>query len=111
MMRALREIEILGIQTTVPFFRFMLAQPAFLAGAFHTRYLDELLQQRGGEPFAIADKDEEEAALIGAAVHLLSPRGPAVADLTIVPGVRDFPEPLARKAGWKGRARVEALRP
>jgi acetyl-CoA carboxylase biotin carboxylase subunit len=110
MTRALREYEVLGIQTTVPFFRWLLAQPAFLAGAFHTRYLDDLLQQRGGEPFAMADKEEEEAALIGAAVHLLSPRGRAAADQTIARGVSDLPEPPARKTGWKGRARVEALR-
>jgi acetyl-CoA carboxylase biotin carboxylase subunit len=109
MTRALREYEVLGIQTTVPFFRWMLAQPAFLAGAFHTGYLDELLQQRGGEPFATADKDEEEAALIGAAIHLLSPRGPA-ADQTLAGGIRHLPEPAAPKTGWKGRARVEALR-
>jgi hypothetical protein len=71
--------------------------------------LDELLQQRGGEPFATADKDEEEAALIGAAVHLLAPRGRA-ADLTMAGGMRHLSEPAAPKTGWKGQARVEALR-
>ena len=76
MTRALREYEVLGIQTTVPFFRWILDQPAFLAAKFHTAYLDELLQQRGGEPFATADKDEEDAAVVAAALHLVS-RGPA----------------------------------
>ena len=72
MTRALREYEVLGIQTTVPFFRWMLAQPAFLAAEFHTAYLDELLQQRGGEPFATADEDRRGRRGGAAALHLLS---------------------------------------
>ena len=60
MQRALREYDILGIRTTVPFFRWMLAQPAFETAAFHTGYLDELLQRRQGEPFGSPDKEDEE---------------------------------------------------
>jgi acetyl-CoA carboxylase biotin carboxylase subunit len=111
MSRALREYEVLGIRTTVPFFRWILAQPAFLAAAFHTGYLDELLQQRGGEPFETADKDEEEAAAIGAALHLMSGEGAAVADpVGSAPRERHPALPVG-KAGWKERARAEALRP
>ena len=58
MKRALREYEVFGIRTTVPFFRWMLAQPAFEAAKFHTAYLDELLQQRQGAPFEIPGDDE-----------------------------------------------------
>jgi acetyl-CoA carboxylase biotin carboxylase subunit len=111
MSRALREYEVLGIQTTVPFFRWMLAQPAFLAAAFHTGYLDELLQQRGGEPFATADKDEEEAAAIGAALHLMSGSGPSVADPGGSARQERHPTLPVGKGGWKERARAEALRP
>jgi acetyl-CoA carboxylase, biotin carboxylase subunit len=114
MARALREYEVLGIQTTVPFFRWLLTQPAFLAAKFHTGYLDELLQQRGGEPFATADKEEEEAAVIGAALHFLSRDAHAVQ-----PGrsSRDAGAPWAPQVGappvrrdWKTQARAEALR-
>jgi acetyl-CoA carboxylase biotin carboxylase subunit len=107
MTRALREYEVLGVQTTVPFFRWLLAQPAFLAARFHTAYLDELLQQRGGEPFATADKDEEEAAVIGAALHLLA-RGPVTTDV----GDRHAQSHPGHSpmTTWKATARAEALR-
>jgi acetyl/propionyl-CoA carboxylase alpha subunit len=120
MSRALQEYEVLGVQTTVPFFRWMLAQPAFLAAAFHTGYLDELLQQRGGEPFETADKDEEEAAVIGAALHLASLTGlrqEASARVVshesysdrLAPEASVSPEPGQRRS-WKSQARLEALR-
>jgi acetyl-CoA carboxylase, biotin carboxylase subunit len=109
MTRALREYEVLGIQTTVPFFRWMLVQPAFLAARFHTAYLDELLQQRGGEPFATADKDEENAAVVAAALHLVS-RGPAPTGVATAVARESVPVTAASKPGWKGRARAEALR-
>ena len=44
MRRALGEYLVTGIKTTVPFFTWLLAQPEFLAGRFHTTYLDEVLQ-------------------------------------------------------------------
>ena len=92
--RALREYEVLGIRTTVPFFRWMLAQPAFLDGNFHTGYLDELLQQRQGEPFIIPDEDSDEVAAIAAALHAVS---------------REDTRPAANSA-WTRGARLEALR-
>ena len=112
MKRALREYEILGIHTTVLFFRWVLDQPAFETAAFHTGYLDEVLQQRQGEPFVTADKEEEEVAAIAAALHafarLASAEGRATArrhateELKIVES--------RATAGWKRRARIEGLR-
>jgi acetyl-CoA carboxylase biotin carboxylase subunit len=55
MRRALCEYEVHGIRTTLGFFRWMLRQPAFVEGAFHTEYLDELLQQRRGTAFTERD--------------------------------------------------------
>jgi acetyl-CoA carboxylase biotin carboxylase subunit len=94
MSRALREYEVLGIKTTVPFFRWMLAQPAFIDGQFHTGYLDEVLQQRQGEPFVIPDGDAGDVAAIAAAVHGISRE--------------DTPRPA--DSAWKRRARLGALR-
>ena len=114
MARALREYEVLGIKTTVPFFRWLLTQPAFLAAKFHTGYLDELLQQRRGEPFATADKEEEEAAVIGVALHLLS-REASVAQ-PVAPGRLALGQRSPRdevptgRGDWKALARAEALR-
>jgi acetyl-CoA carboxylase biotin carboxylase subunit len=96
MARALREYEVLGIKTTVPFFRWMLAQPAFIAAAFHTGYLDEVLQKRQGEPFDSADREEEEVAAVAAAIHMAARPTPG--------------GPGGPSSGWKEQARLEALR-
>ena len=97
MSRALREYDVLGIRTTVPFFRWLLAQPAFLDGNFHTGYLDEVLQQRQGEPFVIPDEDVDEVAAIAAALHASALLQGAMA------------EQSSAKA-WTRGARLEALR-
>ena len=46
----------------MPFLRWMLAEPAFAAAAFHTEYLDGLLQQRGGGPRLRAVEERLERA-------------------------------------------------
>ena len=51
MRRALGEYLVTGIKTTVPFFTWLLAQPEFLEGRFHTTYLDDVLAARNGRPF------------------------------------------------------------
>ena len=43
MRRALAEYVVAGIKTTLPFFRWLLDQPEFVDGRFHTTYLDEVL--------------------------------------------------------------------
>jgi acetyl-CoA carboxylase biotin carboxylase subunit len=68
MRRALREYTVVGVRTTVPFFRWFLAQPAFVAGDVHAGQLDELLQQRNGEPFATHDSSFAEVGLVAAAL-------------------------------------------
>jgi acetyl-CoA carboxylase biotin carboxylase subunit len=103
MRRALDEYLIAGIKTTVPFFRWLLAQPEFAAGRFHTTYLDEVLEARDGRPFVEPDRDALDIAAIGAAVQsvlsLGSPTMPAAGP----------PAELAVRR-WKARARAEALR-
>jgi acetyl-CoA carboxylase biotin carboxylase subunit len=131
MQRALREYDVRGIRTTVPFFRWMLAERSFQDGEFHTATLDDLLQRRQGEPFSTPDEDDEEVAVIAAAIHASarrdagdSPPGDAVRlkpDPGYVDGLRGdvasgFPGPLtpagagSRTGGWKRQARLEALR-
>ena len=68
MRRALREYTVVGVRTTVPFFRWLLAQPAFVDADVHTGQLDELLQQRNGEPFAAHDSSFAEVGLVAAAL-------------------------------------------
>ena len=69
---ALQEYEITGIRTSLPFFRWMLQQPDFLAARFDTDYLDGLLQQRRGIPFMEPDSSVEEVACIAACLAELS---------------------------------------
>ncbi len=100
MRRGLGEYLVTGIRTTVPFFTWLLAQPEFVEGTFHTTYLDELLKARNGRPFVEATPEVEEVAAIGAALQAaLAPAGFAA-------GV---PVALAERR-WKTQARVEGLR-
>jgi acetyl-CoA carboxylase biotin carboxylase subunit len=105
MRRALGEYVVGGIRTTVPFFTWLLAQPDFEAGRFHTTYLDGLLKARNGTPFVQPSDEEQETAAIAAALdRALSALGAAPDNRTggLVPA--------AANGRWKTQARVEGLR-
>jgi acetyl-CoA carboxylase biotin carboxylase subunit len=100
MRRALGEYLVTGIRTTLPFFTWLLAQPEFVEGRFHTTYLDEVLTARNGRPFVETTPQLEEMAAIGAALHaVLSPQTPGSA----------APAPIA-SGRWRTHARSESLR-
>jgi acetyl-CoA carboxylase, biotin carboxylase subunit len=120
MTRALGEYEVSGIRTSLPFFRWMLREPAFARGEFHTGYLDELLQSRRGEPFDPPDVSRVEVAAIAAALREVvevGGRGQS-ADRQSQGGLkpdvyatgREVAGPGARATGWKATARREGLR-
>jgi acetyl-CoA carboxylase biotin carboxylase subunit len=122
MKRALGEYEVRGIRTTVPFFRWMLDQPAFEAAAFHTAYLDEVLQQRQGRPFEVPSEEEERIAAVAAGLYAMATsEKPRLGDrdrVTGLPRHRSGADPEtatgevgAGKIGWKRLARLEGLRP
>ena len=97
MRRALAEYDVRGIRTTVPFFRWLLDQPLFREAAFHTEFLDTLLQQRHGASFSEPESSLREVALIAAAIY--GSRGaPAV------------PSSSTRPGAWTQQARIENLR-
>jgi acetyl-CoA carboxylase biotin carboxylase subunit len=99
MRRALGEYLVTGIRTTLPFFRWLLEQPDFLAGRFHTAYLDELLKARNGRPFVETTEGIENVATIAAVLQ------------TVLSSEAARPEvPPAQDTGWKARARAEGLR-
>jgi acetyl-CoA carboxylase biotin carboxylase subunit len=96
MRRALREYDVVGIRTTVPFFRWILQQPDFVEGRFHTAYLDEVLRSRAGEPFTTSDDERIEVAVIAAAISQM---------------MRSTHRPHSPQASaWKAHARAEGLR-
>ena len=100
MARALTEYEVLGIRTTISFFQWLLAEPAFLTAAFHTGYLDEVLQHRGGEPFFAPDLSLEEVAAVAAAIYVSQPRDGRGGRL----------QPAQAPSAWTAQARAEGLR-
>jgi acetyl-CoA carboxylase biotin carboxylase subunit len=104
MQRALDEYLVTGIKTTVPFFAWLLRQPDFQAGRFHTTYLDEVLKSRNGRPFVEATPAVEELAAVAAALE-------TVMSSSALAG--DSPDRRLETAGarrWQARARAEGLR-
>jgi acetyl-CoA carboxylase biotin carboxylase subunit len=104
MRRALDEYVVAGIRTTVPFFTWLLSQPDFLAGRFHTSYLDEVLGARNGRPFVEAEAAVEDVAAIAVALQ-------AVLSPAAVPPVGETAAGApAVERRWKAQARIEGLR-
>jgi acetyl-CoA carboxylase biotin carboxylase subunit len=99
MSRALREYQVLGIQTTIPFFLWLTRQPDYIAGRYDTTYLDRLLAGRNGRSFSEVSEHDEELASIAAALDTyLRVSGGAAGEHAGVQGA------------WKQAARREALR-
>ena len=97
MRRALAEYLIGGIKTTLPFSTWLLVQPEFLAGRFHTTYLDEVLSAREGRPFVEPPAEIDDVAAIGAALQAVLSSA-AAGDVGLGTG------------RWKAQARTESLR-
>ena len=114
MARALAEYEVLGIRTTIPFFHWLLAEPAFLAADFHTAYLDEVLQNCRGAPFFRPDLSLEEVAAVAAAIYVSrsayapASGGDVRGGRIEVRGARLQPAQAA--SAWTAQARAEGLR-
>ena len=102
MRRALREYLITGIKTTIPFFIWMLEQPAFLDARFHTTYLDDLLASRKGQPFSTPDETLQEVAAVAAALD--------AAESFPTPSGMPPGEPDRMGRHWRNQARVDGLR-
>jgi acetyl/propionyl-CoA carboxylase alpha subunit len=98
--RALTEYQVLGVRTTVPFFRWLLGQPEFEAARFDTTYLDRVLDART-EPFAAVSEAEEEIAAMAAALD---------AYFRLRGGGAAKNAGLANDSAWKRAARLEGVR-
>ncbi|MBW8895433.1 MAG: acetyl-CoA carboxylase biotin carboxylase subunit [Acidobacteria bacterium] len=100
MSRALREYQVLGIKTTIPFFLWLMRRAEYIEGRYDTTYLDRLLIERNGLSFTELTEDDEEVAAIAAALD-------AYLRATASAGAVNTSEVTA---GWKRSARYEALR-
>jgi acetyl-CoA carboxylase biotin carboxylase subunit len=105
MQRALSEYVVGGIRTTLPFFAWLMEQPEFRAGEFHTTYLDEILRSRNGDPFVHADPETVDLAAVAAALNAALSNGHHPAAGGARPGA-----PVPASNGWKSAGRVEGLR-
>ena len=68
MTRALREYQVLGIRTTLPFFLWLMEQAEYREGRYDTTFLDRLLEARRGESFSQLTEADHELVTIAAAL-------------------------------------------
>ena len=99
MNRALTEYEVLGIKTTIPFFRWLMQQEDFIEGRFDTTYLDRLLADRKGQSFSSLTDLEEQRIAIAAGVDAWMKAASTTAQTNR----------QQQSNGWKTVARREAL--
>lgn len=106
MRRALGEYDVRGIETGIPFLRWLIQQREFQDGDFHTNFLDALLQQRGGPGADAVEASLEEVAAL--AVALRASIGPSPVP---VPHVRHTGSPAPRaESHWRAQARRDGVR-
>jgi acetyl-CoA carboxylase biotin carboxylase subunit len=101
MTRALREYQVLGIRTTIPFFLWLMQEPDYLEGRYDTTYLDRVLAERRGDSFSRFTEDEQTLVAIAAGLdaYLRASRG----------GTPSGSQTAVRSL-WTQVARREALR-
>jgi acetyl-CoA carboxylase biotin carboxylase subunit len=97
MRRALAEYVVSGVKTTVPFFAWLMTQPEFVAGKFHTTYLDGVLAARNGRPFAERHAQVEDVAVMTIALQAF-----------VTPAVTPYDNGGGSR--WKAQARAESMR-
>ncbi len=93
--RALEEYEIVGVETTLPLFRKLVADEDFRSGRFHTQWLDGWLASHGLAERAAT----QEEAVFAAISRTVDGTGPY-----FVPGSAGPP------TRWRHAARLEGLR-
>jgi acetyl-CoA carboxylase biotin carboxylase subunit len=101
MARALREYDVRGIKTTIPFFRWLLSDPDFQAGRFDTTFIDRVLAARDGAPFQEVPSDEAHLALVAAAVQATQQANSAE---------RSTASSSVASSRWRQHARMQGLR-
>jgi acetyl-CoA carboxylase biotin carboxylase subunit len=96
--RVLDEYRVVGVKTTVPFFRWLVAQPEFAEARFDTTYLDRVLAERRGQPFvAPSDRDQADAVVAAAVAAWFRSHRASAGEAT-------------QENLWRRSARLEGLR-
>lgn len=98
MRRALREYQVRGIKTNISFHQWILRHPRFMAGDFHTRFIDEEYRFRGKEEL-YPHKDVALASAAIAALHREQERS-----------LRLLEKSATERSRWREGAKVISLR-
>jgi acetyl-CoA carboxylase biotin carboxylase subunit len=97
--RALDEYRVVGVSTTLPFFRWLVDQREFADAEFSTTYLDTVLAARRGHPFREVGVRDQQDAAVAAAIAAWSR------------GHRALAGPTADdRSAWRRAARLDGLR-
>ena len=99
MQRALREYDVIGIKTTIPFFQWLMREPDYIDGGFDTTYLDRVLADRRGAPFTTISETEALHLTIAAGLDAWWRAHGGVA-----------PDQAGPQSAWTRVARLDALR-
>jgi acetyl-CoA carboxylase biotin carboxylase subunit len=99
MRRALAETVVKGIKTTVPFHRWVMADPAYMRGEIDTGFIDTHFARRAEEE----GSRDRDVALIAAALRLYLNETPGA-------GAARAEAAPARESAWRIAARRDALR-
>ncbi|HWP57558.1 MAG TPA: acetyl-CoA carboxylase biotin carboxylase subunit [Candidatus Acidoferrales bacterium] len=98
MRRALREYQVRGIKTNLPFHQWILRHPRFMAGDFDTRFIDE--------EYSFTQREElyphKDIALAAAAIAALYREREK-------PMIRALPDETTSKGRWRQLGRIEQL--
>jgi acetyl/propionyl-CoA carboxylase alpha subunit len=107
MRRALGEYVVAGIRTTIPFFIWLLEQPAFVDAQIDTGFLDRELAHRAGRPFLEPDDAGETLAALAAVAASVLQAAPRNGRPTDASGTGS--SSTARGSGWQRAARLEGV--
>ncbi|MBI2351644.1 MAG: acetyl-CoA carboxylase biotin carboxylase subunit [Deltaproteobacteria bacterium] len=99
MRRALREYQVRGIKTNIPFHQWILRHPRFMAGDFNTGFIDDEYRYMRKEEI-YPHKDIALASAAIAALHREQERA-----------LRLLEKGAAEKSNWRGAGRRASLRP
>ncbi len=99
MSRALGEYQVLGLRTTIPFFTWLMRQPAYREGRYDTTWLDRLLIERQGQSFNDLNADDERLAAIAVAIDTYLRAHAAAPDASV--GVTSLWQRVAREEGLR----------
>jgi acetyl-CoA carboxylase biotin carboxylase subunit len=105
MRRALKEYDVHGIRTTLPFFRWLMEDADFLAGRVDTGFIDRQILARGGQPFEQSTVDRREiAAIVAALAHAVD------GSATTPASANGAGRGAIQSSRWKDTGRRAALR-